>query len=457
MFKRTTLITALMFIVIAAMMIAVSSVSVIAQDATATPAPTATNVVSTIGSGNIQISLWDGLTGSDGATFDAMLSQYVTEHPEVSITDEQIAWNTFYAKLQAAFVAGNPPDMFVFHAAEIPVFASQGLLMPTDDLFDNNGGPLPAGDFADPAWSMTEYDGQRYGVLLDNHGFGTWTNDDLLTKAGLDPTQPPPTNYADIVAWLQKLTLDANGHNAADPAFDPNNVVQWGYQPDWVHYGLQSFFYQNGGQIISDDGKTAVINSPENVRAFQSYLDLIYKYHVSPPQAPFVGFNPWTAYAGGQLAVVGSGTWFLNFANSNQWKYHAWPMLQLGDHPGVMFGAHSMQIPAGLSGDKLDAVKSILVWLSNHDDLWASSGQVPARTSIRDALDPAKYQTNMILGQQFAASGHMEAQSPAELEIVNAEDPDLSAAWVGQMTAQEALDDANQKIQQILDRTNAGG
>src|SRR5262249_20187352 len=148
-----------------------------------------------------------GLTGSDGSTFDEMLGEYVKENPNISITDEEIDWNTFYAKLQAAFVAGTPPDMFVFHVAEIPVFASQGLLTATDNLYKSGGGTLPDDDYADPAWSQTMYDGSRYGVLLDNHGYGTWTNNNLIKAAGLDPTQPPPSNYDDIVAWLQKLTL----------------------------------------------------------------------------------------------------------------------------------------------------------------------------------------------------------------------------------------------------------
>lgn len=455
MFKRSSLIVLFLVCLMVAVVFSISISSTSAQDATATPAPSPTPIINTIGNGSIQIALWDGLTGSDGSTFDAMLTQYAQENPDVSITDEEIDWNTFYAKLQAAFVAGTPPDMFVFHAAEIPVFASQGLLLPTDDLFDTAGGPLPSKDFADPAWSMTEYDGVRYGVLLDNHGYGTWTNNALLKAAGLDPTQPPPTGYDNLVAWLQKLTIDKNGKNAADPAFDPDNVVQWGTGPEWLHYTFQSVMFQNGGQVISDDGKTAVINSPQNVRALQSLVDLIYKYHVSPPAG---GFDSWGTFAAGKLAVINSGTWFLNQANATQpGNFTAWPMLQYGDNPGTMFGAHSMQIPATLTGDKLDAVKKILVWMSNHDDLWAASGQVPARTSIRDGLDPAKYITNVTIGQTFPKYGHMEAQSPAELDIVNAEDPDLSAAWNGQMTAQEALDDANTRIQQILDRLNAGG
>jgi len=418
------------------------------KNTSAQEGPTATPAV--IGSGNTKIAIWDGLTGSDGATFQEMLRQYVQENPDVSITDEEIAWGSLYPKLTSAFVAGTPPDMFVLHVAEIPQFASQDLLKSTEDMFDTKGGPLPAKDFADPAFSMTMYNGARYGVLLDNHGYGTWVNNALLKKAGFDPSQPLPVGYDNIVAFLQKLTIDKNGKNAADPAFDPNNVVQWGFAMEWQHYLFQSIMFQYGGSVISDDGKTATINQEPSVKALQAIYDLIYKYHVMPPPA---GFNSWGSFSGGTLAVINSGGWFLNNAKTSQPdNFTAYPMLQFGPNPGTMFGAHVMLMPASLSDDQVTAVKKLQVWLSDHSALWAASGQTPARIAIRDSLDPKQYVTNIIIGQQFPKYGHMEVPSPVGLDIVTAEDPNIDTALANQKTPQEALDAAAKQIQQALDR-----
>ena len=93
-----------------------------AQDAT--PAPTPTAIVSELGSGGTHISFWNGLTGSDGVTLNAMLAQFVEENPDISVTTEIIPWGTLYTKLQAGYVAGQPPDMFLLHAADLPQFAS---------------------------------------------------------------------------------------------------------------------------------------------------------------------------------------------------------------------------------------------------------------------------------------------------------------------------------------------
>ena len=39
----------------------------------------------------------------------------------------------------------------------------------------------------------------------------------------------------------------------------------------------------NGGDLISKDGKTAVVNKPKAVEAVKYWTDLYTKYHVSPP------------------------------------------------------------------------------------------------------------------------------------------------------------------------------
>ena len=272
----------------AALSVTLVSVAV-AQD---TPEPEVTE----LGSGGTQISFWNGLSGSDGVTLNQMLQQFVKENPDISVRTEIIDWNSLYPKLQAAFVAGQPPDVFLLHASEIPQFQSLGVLKDLSYLYDTNGGPLPAADFAEPGFDGVKVDGVPYGVELDNHGRGTWANSDLLKKAGVEPKIP--NNFDDLVAMLQKLTLDKNGNNAASPDFDPANVTQWGTAlGEYPLVDFEGFVWQHGGNIMSEDGKTATVNSEEAMAALQQMHDMIYKYHVSPAPA---GFDTWQSWAGWQ-------------------------------------------------------------------------------------------------------------------------------------------------------------
>jgi ABC-type glycerol-3-phosphate transport system substrate-binding protein len=116
MFKRSLLI--MVAITLALSLAAFSHTGTTrAADATTTPtpAPTATNVVAQLGSGGTHLSFWNGLTGSDGSTMADLLSGFVKDHPEISVTMEEIPWDTLYPKLQTALVGGTPPDVVILH------------------------------------------------------------------------------------------------------------------------------------------------------------------------------------------------------------------------------------------------------------------------------------------------------------------------------------------------------
>ncbi len=434
------------------MMFSLSLVSIQAQDATATPAPTETPIVSEIGEGDLHISFWNGLTGSDGVTLNDMLAQFVQDHPEISVTTEIIPWNTLYTKLQAAFVAGTPPDVFLLHASEVPQFASYGVLKDLGSWYTSGGGWFPDDDLSEITLNGMKYNGVTYGIPLDNHGRGLWINRGAFENAGVDPDMEPPTTYEGWVELFQQLTLDANGNNAASPDFDPENVVQWGFAVgEWPRVNFLSVLAQHGGSLISEDGTTITVNSPEGVTALQQFVDLVYTYHVSPPEA---GFDTWQGFSAGAVAVLPTGTWFRNFAaEQTDIEWSAWPQLQFGEQPATWFGVHTFMVPATLEGEKLEAVQTLIQWVSDHQVDWAASGQVPARLSAQAALDPENYPSNIILGQTFTEYGILDPQHVAIQEMYAALDPELSAALNNQKTAQQALDDAAARMQQVLDRS----
>ena len=443
MLKRSTLFSMLLAAVAIVAMFALSLTSTMAQDAT--PVPTETPIVADLGSGGLHISFWNGLTGSDGVTLNDMLAQFTQENPDISLTVEMIAWNTLYQKLQTAFVAGTYPDMFLLHASEVPQYASFGVLKDLSSWYVSGGGWMPDDDISATTMAGLKYGDDTnaiYGIPLDNHGRGLWINTDMFDAAGLstDPADAP-TTYDGWVELFQKLTLDANGNNALSPDFDPENVVQWGYTVgEWPNVNFIAGLYQNGGQFLSDDGKTIMVNSDAGVTALQQAVDLVYKYHVSPPSA---GFDTWQGFGAGAVAVLPTGTWFRNqaelFTDINSM---AWPNFQFGPEKATWFGAHTFMVPAELSGDKLDAVEKIIQWVADHEVLWAASGQVPARLSAQADLDPVHYPSNILLGKTFADYGVTDPRTTITQELLVDLDAELQNALNGIKEPKQALDDA---------------
>jgi len=339
----------------------------------------------------------------------------------------------------------------MLHASEVPQFASYGVLKDLGPWYTSGGGWFPDDDISAITMSGMQYDGVIYGIPLDNHGRGVWINTGLFEAAGLsaDPATAP-TDFAGWVSLWQQLTIDANGNNAASADFDPENVVQWGYAVgEWPRVNFLGALAGHGGSMVSEDGKTITVNSEAGIAALQQTWDLVHTYHVSPPPA---GYDSWAAYGAGTLATIPTGTWFRNFAETTGQPGAAWPQVVYGDSPATWFGAHTWMVPVALEGEKLDAVQTLIQWVSENQVAWAGSGQVPARLSAQAALDPANYPSNILLGQTFTDYGILDFACVCTQELYAALDPELDAALNNLYSVEEALNNAAERMQQVLDR-----
>jgi len=446
MFKRRILI--LVAVVAAFAMMPLSNLAY-AQGPTNTPAPTATPVIGDFGKGGTQLVYWNGLTGGDGSVMQKMVEQFAKDNPDISIHSESYLWDVMFQKLTAAFVAGEPPDVFVLHTQEIPQFAKLGILRDSEDMLDTGGGSLPAKDYS--GLNATVYNGKHYGILLDNHGFGTWVNLNLFKNAGVDENTPMPKNADEFIKLATKLTLDANGKHPDEAGFDPKNVKQWGTGVDWLRVQFEAWLAQFGGSLISADGKKATINEAPGKQALQFIYDMVNKYHIAPNPTSTNGYN---AFQAQQIAIMPSGTWFRNVLVEQhpEIKFTAWPMIQVGTKPATWASAHVLFIASTLDGPKLDAAKKFITYLSNNDALWATSGHVPARISSQNKLDANVYKSNVVFGKSFQEYAVFELPHVASTELSNAYDPELGNAMSGQKSIDQALNDAAARMQAILDR-----
>lgn len=437
---------------LSAMALAIPLSGVSAQDAP-TPAPTPTAVVVEAGTGANQLLFWHGLTGGDGSTMDRIVQSFVEENTDVSVRSEAYVWDQFYQKLQASFVAGNPPDVFIMHANEIPHYADLGILAPTDNLFDTAGGMLVSEDYAQPGFDYTLYNGSRYGVLLDNHGFGTWVNLNAFDRAGVsrDEAMTPPESPEALIELATRLTMDANGNHPGDEGFDVANVVQWGMAIDWNRVTFESLLAQFGGTVVSEDSTTATINSEAGMMALQFMYDLVHVHQVAPDPA---SLNSYNAFQADTIGIMATGTWFRNVMVEQhpEIEFTVWPMWQAGPNPGVWVSAHIAFLSPTLEGEKLEAAQRFISHISMNDLVWAESGHVPARISSQAALDTEVYNSNVVFGAGFQEGGAFAPQLPNITEVTNAYDQEINAAMNGQKTVEQALNDAAARMQGILDR-----
>lgn len=427
-------------------------------EAAAEPTSTDQAAVTEFGECDDPLVLWSGLSGSDGAVFANLLGQFAEAHPEICISNEVYVWDTFFQKYPTAVAAGTPPDMVIFHAGEIAQMADQGLMMPLDDIvFTGAADGLNTSDFSDATVGAVTANGQTVAVPFDNHGWLLWYNAEILENAGLgSEAEDLPKNQEEFIAWAQQITTDVNGLHPNEDGFDPENVAVWALDYTWPRFTIPTTIWQFGGSIISDDGTTATVNSPEAVAAVQFWHDLVYEHHVVPPPVPG---KLWAGdmYRNGTLAAMWEGTWTQGFMLDNpdvaaKTKTAFVNSLAPDGNQAVKFDAHIMSIPTGVDQDGIDKAKTLMVFLANEGGFWATSGQVPAKLAVQETLTAEDYPSVVQAAAQFNEIGRTDAPHKAFIEIQQAWETAVSAAMADTVPVQQALDEANAQIQAILDR-----
>ncbi len=428
-----------------------------AEEPTATIAPVAaepTAVVNAFGTCDRPLKLMHGLTGSDGAVFATLLEQFSKENPDICISSEGFAWDTFFQKYPTAVAAGQPPDMVIFHAAELQQMAAQGLMLPMDDMFAD--GTLSLDDYNPSLMAQLTTDGKTMAVPFDNHGWLLWYNTDLVKKAGLDPNNLPK-NGTEFIDWAQKLTTDVNGKHPTDADFDKDNVDVWAMEYTWPRYTIPTTLWQFGGAVVSPDGKTATLDSPESIAAVQFWHDMMYKYFVAPPAVPG---KMWAGdlYKVNRLVFMWEGTWTQGFMLDNpdvaaitQTAYIN--SLAPDGKQAVKFDSHIMSIPTGVDADGIKNAKVLIAWLAKNGASWSTSGQVPAMFKVQEDPIVQSHPSVAMAAKEFKDIGSTDTSSKVFVEIQTAWETAVgNALATADADVAAELKKGNEQVQAILDR-----
>jgi ABC-type glycerol-3-phosphate transport system substrate-binding protein len=420
------------------------------------PAPAAepTAAVGEYGSGGTPTVIWHGLGGADGAVFATMLQTYAKDN-NTSIRSETYNWDVFFQKFPTAVAAGTPPDWTIFHAAEVPQMATQGVVIPLDDVF-YKANSIGTDDFSPAVMSVLTHEGKVMAVPFDNHGWSCYVNTKVIKNAGLDP-EKLPANGQEFIDWALKIVVDEAGKHPNEDGFNPDKTKVWALDFSWPRFTMPSTWFQfQGGKAGQFEDKTAKLNSEKSVAAVQYWHDLMYKYKVVRPALPGL---PWSGdlMKTDAMALWWDGTWSLGFFKDNPELEAVTKAVPLNSLAPDGFGAqkidsHIMAIPTGAKDDQIERAVKLMAWLSNNGKTWATSGQIPARLSVQKDPDVQAIWSVKAAAEAFNKQGFTEAAHPAFIELQTAWETAVGAALSNTEPLKEALDKGNDAIQAILDR-----
>ncbi len=214
-------------------------------------------------------------------------------------------------ELSQGFAAGQPPDLFYVTGDQFETLAAN------DSLFAYGDQLGSVSDFFPSLVELFSRDGEFYCAPKDFSTLTLVINTDDWTAAGLTDTDYP-TTWNQLAAVAEKLTVDGRVGLALNSQYERVGV----------------FLAQGGGSMISDDGTTATVASPENVAALQYVKDRLN-----------AGSFAWSSAVGAGWGGEALGTHKASMTIEGNWIAGA----MATDYPEINWKA--VELPGGPGGE----------------------------------------------------------------------------------------------------------
>jgi multiple sugar transport system substrate-binding protein len=426
------------------------------EAATAAPAPAA-------GAVTIRYGLWDS---NQQPAYEACAAEFSKANPNITVKVEQLGWDDYWSGVQTGMVGGTAPDVFTNHLAKYPEFAAKEQLLDIEPLIqrDKVDTSVYLSGLAD-LWSR---DGKRYGLPKDWDTIAIVYNADMLAAAGIDPASLGDLSWnaqdgGSFGELVKKLTLDSNGKNALDPAFDKTKVVQYGFIPqgpggangqtEWSHFAVS-----NGFKFIDGPWSTTYYyDDPKLAETLQWYADLSLVQGVSPGFADIKSLGATTLFTSGKGALTTDGSWKIGqYVKDSSFKVGFAPLAKGPQGRKSMFNGLADSIWVGTQHQE-EAWQWVKFAASKTcADIVGSFGVVfPAQQSGVDAA-LTKYKSGGLDVTAFTT----QALNPTETFLFPIADrasevsaimgPVMDSIMLGDVKAADALKDANTKVNAVF-------
>ncbi|GAA3399998.1 ABC transporter substrate-binding protein [Paenibacillus hodogayensis] len=202
------------------------------------------------------------------ATIEGMAQEFTKLHPNITVKP---VYTGSYAdttvKTQAGVQSKTPPDVAVLLSTELFSLLDMNAIVPLDDFIAKEGNNYLS-DFYPSFMANSQTGGKTYSIPFQRSTIVLYYNKAMFKAAGLDPEKAPQT-WTEMRDYAKKLTKDG----------------VWGLEipvSGFAYWMLQTFALQNGKNLMTEDGKKVMFNTPENIEGLQYWSDLAMKDKVMP-------------------------------------------------------------------------------------------------------------------------------------------------------------------------------
>lgn len=397
----------------------------------------------------IQLELWDWWGDEQyKPVIEKLCSDFNASQDKYEVVHVNYPWGDVWTKALAATAAGDPPDIIIQDIRTVTHRAEAQQATDLTEFIEAEGEGF-TDQFYSQLMEAMYYDGGIYGLPFVTDTRVLYYDKDAFEEAGLDPESPPET-WDELVEYARKL----------DKKNEDGTYERLGFFPGTLEWNAWAFCAD--GKDYTDDEGNVYVNTPEKVEMFENIYTDFYEYYGKDVLDNFsaeFGSGMTNPFVAGKVAMwVNTPTEFTkvrDYAPDKNYGVTVMPALNEGGEHYSWGGGFSVEIPYGAKNVEgswefakfLTSKESQVYWASQVYDTVANieASQDPSLQEIpvfQTALEAMP--TTIVTMDRLTAPGASDLVLPYLDEII-----------LGNKTAQEALDEAQAQIEQLVADTAA--
>ncbi|HKT01496.1 MAG TPA: extracellular solute-binding protein [Rugosimonospora sp.] len=207
--------------------------------------------------------------------------------------------------------------------------------------------------------------GRLYALPYSAYTMGLVMNKNLFRQAGLDPAKPPAT-WQEVAAAARKIAALGNG-TAGYEEYSAGNTGGW-------HFTAE--LYSRGGQMVSDDGKSAAFNGVAGQAVLQNLHDMRFTDNSVGTRQLLQWPDLLTNAAAGKVGMyLGAPDSITAIVNTFHGRFSDWAMAPMpgdgGPAKATLGGGNGYFFKKGLSPAQ---IRAGIAWI-NFEELTPGQGQ----------------------------------------------------------------------------------
>jgi multiple sugar transport system substrate-binding protein len=316
--------------------------------------------------GPITLSIWTHEDPNRTRIEERYIQEFQAANPNVKIERVTQSSTKIIELIQTAFAANQGPDIFNLSIEDEYAYISNGRVAPVNYQaagYKNKADLVNAyaEGFLDPVTVKNDI----YGLPLELTNWCIYINKKVFRSAGLDPEKDYPKTWEDMVAVSEKLVI-RNGDIITRRGFD--------FRYPYYLVAFVPMVEQLGGQLVSADGKTAIVGD-------QAWLTFLRYMKDWGPSGKNLGSPTYTAARSlfnrdnNDIAMATTGLYQQGrikadnpaFFDSKEWMVVPYPKFQnaVKDVAGCYYG-HYYMVNAQSSKAKQDASWKFISFMLSH-------------------------------------------------------------------------------------------